>query len=99
MTTMFAGVRLLEVDNLPEFDVTGVRKMEILPGGHVRQWICEDFAADGSKFAVPRLILRIPVRNFVWNAFACAQWVADKGLARVPALGPNDVGLLRTDMQ
>lgn len=97
MGSAFVGVRVLDCPDCPEFHVNGTRRLELRADGRVALWQCEDFQSDDgapSAFCVPRVKLLVPVRNFIWNTFAVAQWAADKGLISIPSLGPGAADIL-----
>jgi hypothetical protein len=98
----FKTCRIVDDGKTPEFDVHGTRRIEVLPDGRVRLWLCRDFPAVPGVmpgYCVPQAILRIPAANFVWNASAIAQWALDHGMTDVRPEGPVALRPKRDRMQ
>lgn len=87
---------------VPEIYCHGPRKMELLPGGCVRLWLCEDLPTknhDGSAISIPVAKLLMPTDCYVWNVFACMEWAFDNGVLRRPPMGPAPLRPSRNVMQ
>lgn len=89
---VFEEVRMLDCPDIPVFTVHGTRHLELLPGGYVCAWQCEDYLDDTATkplFCVPVVKLVIPIQNVLWNARAVSEWASERGLTKIPMRGPN----------
>lgn len=87
---------------VPEIYCHGPRQMEMLPGGCVRIWLCEDLPArdqEKSPMSIPVLKLLMPSECFVWNVFACMEWAFDNGILQRKPMGPTPLRPSRNLMQ
>lgn len=89
----FKGIRLYHDRAVPEFRVDGPRRVEIMPDGSICTWQCIDYPSEVGEpaFCVPVLKLIIPPGNLAWSAYAVAQWTFDRGICRLPPVGPVEL--------